>query len=933
MYNVLVPIRLIIKGEFKMGRILIDMDREWKFHLGDVAVDQSNSHNASYSKCKAGAASGPDGKHWNDREWRTLDLPHDYFSESDMMADNLHSHGYRTRDNAWYRKSFVLDRSLEDKQLLLCFEGTAVNAEFYFNGSLMARSFSAYTETFFDITERAYFDGRANVLAVHINGFETEGWWYEGAGIYRHVRLYAKEKLHIAHNGIFGKPVLKTGTKNSWKVEVETVVENSDYSPTNATVRATLYDGDSVIAESLSAETVCDYASKTVVNQRLSVSRPTRWDVDNPKLYTLKVEVLNNGKVVDAESTRIGFRTFFVDAEKGFFLNGRALKLKGTCNHQDHAGVGVAVPDSVQYYRIKRLKEMGTNAYRCAHNLPAKEILDACDELGLIVMDENRRFEARTEVLEYLDIMVRRDRNHPSVIFWSLFNEEPLQNTEEGAKIFRRMRSVVEHLDDSRLITGAINGTMEGAGLEMDITGINYAMRNIEGMHAKHPNQPIIGSENNSAVTTRGCYLTDTEGAQVLANYDEETVPWGQTVRETWDFVRKHDYFAGIFIWTGFDYRGEPTPFKWPSVSSQFGIMDTCGFPKDSFYFNKACFTDKPMVHLLPHWNWQKGDTVRVMAVSNCDEVELFLNGRSLGRKHNDVCTDTPEWQVEFERGRISAKAYRNGKCVAKAEQRTAGKPYSVSVEANTLDIKNDGQDTVVLNVCVKDKRGVVVPYADNLIRFDVIGDGYVRGVGNGDPNSHESDVLPERRAYCGLCQALVSSKLGAENISVRVHSEGLVDQTVTLNVNKVEPPVLVKNAGSYIIGGFTMSAVTDTRPDPLIELADNDMNSFIPVELVNHCHQPDFHDGWRIYRVQPRIYNKTSCSLKFSYIRFHYAEFYVNGKLIDTVDRHVNGEYVTPFFEAKPNSTVDVRILMRTENESPRYGAGLAGIAEINEK
>ena len=915
-----------------MGRILIDMDREWKFHLGDISVEAVNSHSTSYARCKAGAVVGPGGKTWSDRDWRTVDLPHDYFSESDMRAENLLSHGYRTRNNAWYRKSFVLDPSLEGKELLLVFEGTAVNAEFYFNGSLMARSFSAYTETVFDITDRAYFDGRTNTLAVYINGFETEGWWYEGAGIYRHVRLYAKEKLHIAHNGIFGKPVLKKGTKNSWNVEVETTLENSNYTPSSASVRAVLLDGESVVAESVSAETVCDYAAKTVVNQKLSVSRPERWDIDNPKLYKLKIEVIRDGEVIDSESTRIGFRTFYVDAQKGFFLNGRPLKIKGTCNHQDHAGVGVAVPDSVQYYRIQRLKDMGTNAYRCSHNLPTKAVLDACDELGMIVMDENRRFESRDEVLEYLDIMVRRDRNHPSVIFWSLFNEEPLQNTEEGAKIYRRMRAIVEHLDDSRLITGAINGNMEGTGLEMDVTGINYYIRNIEAMHAKHPTQPMIGAENNSAITTRGCYISDREGAQVLANYDEEVVPWGQRIRETWDFTRKHDYFAGIFIWTGFDYRGEPTPFTWPSVSSQFGIMDTCGFPKDSFYFNKACFTDKPMVHLLPHWNWKKGDTVRVMAVSNCDEVELFLNGKSLGRKPNDICTNNPEWQLEFVAGRISAKAYRNGKCVAKTEQRTAGKPYALRVQTNTLDVKNDGQDTVVVNVAVVDKKGVVVPYADDLVKFEVIGDGFVRGVGNGDPNSHESDILPERHAYCGLCQALVSSKLGAKDIALRVYAEGLVESNITLNVIDVEPPVTVINAADSTIDGFTMSEVTKERPDPLVEIADNDMNSFAPVVLVNHTHQPDFYDGWRIYRVRPKVYDKTTCYFRFSYARFNYAEVYVNGKLLDVVDRRLNGEYTTPSFVAEAHSTLDVRILMRVENESPQFGAGLAGTVKIYE-
>lgn len=913
-----------------MGRILIDMDREWRFHLGEIHTEVVNSHSAVYIASKAGNVTGAGGRIWDDSEWRVLDLPHDYLSESNFAPDNLLSHGYRTRSNAWYRKSFILDKSMEDKQLLLCFEGTAVNAEFYFNGSLMARSFSAYTETVFDISERAFFDGRANVLAVHINGLETEGWWYEGAGIYRHVRLYAKNKLHIAHNGIFAKPTLKKGTKNSWNVELETTVENSDYSPTNLSIHAAIYDGERLIAENTSATATCDYASKKAILQRLSVSRPTRWDVDNPKLYTLKVDVIYNGEIVDSESTRIGFRTFSIDAQKGFFLNGRPLKIKGTCNHQDHAGVGVAVPDSVQYYRIQRLKEMGTNAYRCSHNLPNKEILDACDELGLIVMDENRRFETRDEVLQYLEIMVRRDRNHPSVIFWSLFNEEPLQNTVEGGRIFRKMRSVVEHLDDSRLIMGAINGNMEGSGQYMDVAGINYWLGAVPTMHEKYPNLPVIGSENNSAVSTRGCYKSDKVNAHVLANYDEEVVPWGQNIRTTWEFTRKNDYFAGIFIWTGFDYRGEPTPFEWPSVSSQFGIMDTCGFPKDSFYFNKACFTDKPMVHLLPHWNWKKGETVRVMAVSNCDEVELFLNGKSLGKKPNDICTNNPEWQVDFVPGRISAKAYRNGKVVAKAEQRTAGKPYCLKIETNTLEIKNDGQDTVVVNVSVRDKKGIVVPFADNLVKFDVIGDGFVRGVGNGDPNSHELDNIPERHAYCGLCQALVTSKLGAEKITVCVHSDGIIEDTVELFVKDVDKPIIIEPANNTVLSGFTASSVTQERPDPLIELADNDMNSFSAVDLSGDHYQLDYTTGWRIYRVQPQMFGKTNAYIRFSRINVGYAEIYADGVLVDKIGQPITGEYITPVFKVNGNKNTDIRILTHIESANEYEGAGFAGIVEL---
>ena len=914
-----------------MERIVMNLDYEWRFHRGDIVLQAGNTHADSYGSCKAGAVVGPAGKIWNDFDWCKVDLPHDYYAESDFNENNLLSHGYRDRCNAWYRKSFVLDESLADRELFICFEGTAVNAEFYFNGSLMERSFSAYTETFFDVTDRAYFDGRPNVLAVYIKGLETEGWWYEGAGIYRHVKLYAKNKMHIAHNGVFGKPVLKKGTKNSWTVEVETTLENSNYKDGTADLRAYISDGETVIAEHTVQEIAVGADTARAVLQKLSVSRPKRWDVDDPKLYTLTVEVIRDGETVDRETARIGFRTFAIDAEKGFFLNGRPLKIKGTCNHQDHAGVGVGVPDSVQYYRIKRLKEMGTNAYRCAHNLPAKEILDACDELGLIVMDENRRFESRKEVLEYLDIMVKRDRNHPSVIFWSLFNEEPLQNTDEGAKIFRRMKSRVLQLDDSRLLVGAMNGSsMEGAGLEMDMVGINYSLKAIDKLHELHPELPVIGSENNSAVTTRGCYASDKEGAQVLSNYDEEAVKWGQTVRETWDFTRKRDYFAGIFIWTGFDYRGEPTPFTWPSVSSQFGIMDTCGFAKDSFYFNKACFTEKPMVHLLPHWTHKKGETVRVMAVSNCEEVELFLNGRSLGRKPCDVC-EPPEWQVEYAPGRISAKAYRKGKCAAKDEQRTAGKPFAIRLLPVSDSIANDGADTAIVNCCVVDKRGIVVPHADHLIRFDIEGEARIRGVGNGDPNSHEPDHTPYRRAFCGWCQALVTSAPGARSVCVRASAEGLESAEAVLNVRKVPMPLCPRSITNYILEGFTMSEVTETKPDATATIADNDMNSFTPIQFVKDVFQSDFRNGWRIYRTRPKAAKDGEYRLDFLRARFAYGEIYVDGVLIDRVEEPVRGPYVSRPFTVKAGTTHDIRILLRVDNE--RFpAAGISGRIEMKE-
>jgi len=915
-------------------RTVYNLDLGWRFHRGELVTEVDNSHSASYQSSKAGAAGGGAKKEFADSQWRLVDLPHDYMAESEMAAENLHSHGYRERTNAWYRKSFTLDEALKGKALTICFEGTAVDAEFYFNGSLMERRFSAYTETVFDITDRAYFDGRPNVLAVHINGFSTEGWWYEGSGIYRHVKLYAADKLHIDHNGIFAKPLLKKGTKNSWNVELTTTLYNRAYEDDAATVRATLFDGDTVIAQSVSPLTLVAGLTKVDAKQKLSVSRPTRWDVDNPKLYDLRVEVVKDGEVLDNDTVRIGFRTFYMDAEKGFFLNDRPLKIKGTCNHQDHAGVGVAIPDTLQYYRIQRLKDFGCNAYRASHNLPSKEVLDACDELGLIVMDENRRFESREEVLEFLRIMVKRDRNHPSVMFYSLFNEEPLQNVEEGGRIFRHMRKVVEQLDDSRLITGAINApavSHEGAGEYMDVIGINYAIDATESIHLNHLDRPIIGSENNSAVTTRGCYASDKEGAQVLSQYDgEEVVPWGQSIAKTWDFTRKHDYHAGIFIWTGFDYRGEPTPFKWPSVSSQFGIMDTCGFAKESFYYNKACFTDKPMVHLMPHWNWRDGETVRVVAITNCDEAELLVNGVSLGKKAADVC-DQPTWEVPFTKGRIEAKAYRNGKCVARDVQRTVGKPRAIKIDTYRDYVTDDGQDVVIVNCSVVDARGREVPTATNHLYFEIEGDGVLLGVGNGDPNSHESDVLPERNLFAGHCQAIIRALPQAKTLKIRVTGDKLEAAEFAPAIIPVQPPQYIESVGNDFIGGITQSEVTAERPDPLIVLNDDNQNSFTPPTGVDTDGYPsDYKDGWRILRMTPTLPphgDNTTYTLAFPQVRLEVLEVYVNGKQVLCKHEWMNNVSVSCAFtvDAAVEKT-DIRVLMYVKDNT--YSRGIKGYA-----
>ena len=907
-------------------RITLNLDKDWRFHFGEVKTEAQKTHSDSYQLAKAGNAPGPAARNgFDDSAWRSVDLPHDYLSETDFSPENLHSHGYKTRGNGWYRKTFRLDESLRGRNLTLVFEGMSVASTVYFNGSIAGRLFSAYSELEIDITDRAAFGDALNTLAVHIDGLSTEGWWYEGAGIYRHVRLICTDPLHIAHNGLWVKPQPVPGTENDWTVELETTVANRAYDPAEFTVRAAICDGDTVLAEGESAPAQCPADDRTAVTQTLRMQNPTRWDIDAPKRYEMRVTLCRNGEPVDADCARFGFRTIAIDADKGFFLNGRPVKLKGVCCHQDHAGVGVAVPDSIQYFRVRRLKEMGVNAYRCSHNMPAKEILDACDEYGLIVMDENRRFECSPEVLGFVENMVRRDRNHPCVAFYSLFNEEPLQSTPEGRAIYRRMASCVRKLDNTRLLTGAINDSLhpEGTALEMDVTGMNYGIPNLAAIHAQFPHQPIIGSENNSAVTTRGCYRTDRD-AHVLSNYDEEVVPWGQTIRETWAFTRSHDYMAGIFIWTGFDYRGEPTPFNWPSCSSQFGIMDTCGFAKDSFYQNRACFVEEPMIHLLPHWNWAAGDTVRVMTASNCTEAELFLNGRSLGRKPSDACAPC-EWQVAFEPGTLRAVGYRDGRAVCADEQQTTGAPVAVGLEPDRDWIANDGADTVPVTVFAADAQGRRVPTAANAITFEVSGDGFVLGVGNGDPNCHESDQLPARSLYCGLCQALIQARPGAKTLTLTARSAGLAPATVTFTVREVPQPNYLYRTVSHAVTGVQISqSCFDERPDPNHVYADNDMNSFAALTLdeQNGALQADFTHGWRLYRLPVRVpaggHTDKPVTLTFARLGCAEAELWLRGARIWACGTS-NGDAAVIPLPMQPGESAELRLLLRARDGAPQ--------------
>ncbi len=476
------------------------------------------------------------------------------------------------------------------------------------------------------------------------------------------------------------------------------------------------------------------------------LTSPVLWSVESPYLYELVTTVRSGSSVVDSYKTPFGIRTVRFDPKEGFFLNGKHLDLKGTNNHQDHAGVGTAIPDALQEFRIKRLKEMGANAYRCSHNPPTPELLDVCDRLGMLVIDENRLMGTNTEHLDLLKRMILRDRNHPSVIIWSLGNEEwAMEGNITGARIASTMQTYAQRLDPTRRIITAISGGWgHGISTVIDVMGFNYIFNgNIDEQHAKFPDQPSIGTEETTSRSTRGVYEDDCSNAHMEAT---DRKPSGRGIEEGIKFYAARPFLSGLFFWTGFDYRGEPHPFGWPQVTSQYGIVDLCGFPKDMFYYLKSWWTDEPVLHLFPHWNWKgkEGQAISVWAYSNCDEVELFLNNKSAGRKTMPKNSHIA-WEVDYEPGTLLARGYKSGKEILTDLVETTGEPAVIRLIPNRQTMKSDGEDVAVITVQVNDLKGRLVPTAGNEIAFSLQGPGRIIGVGNGDPSSHEPDKYFER--------------------------------------------------------------------------------------------------------------------------------------------------------------------------------------------
>ena len=779
----------------------INIDEDWKFHFGnasDPVRDFNYSIATVFSKSGGGRGTAIDPR-FNDSAWRELNLPHDWAVELPFVRVddlNVESHGYKPVGGifpetsiGWYRKHFTISGRDSGSRFQIRFDGIFRNANIWINGIFLGNNPSGYIGAAYDITDYIRFD-RDNVLVVRVDATQYEGWFYEGAGIYRHTWLEQYDDLHIAENGLCVRTDIQD---KDAAVTVVTTVSNEELVRADAKVSTYITDRDGkVIGRSPSTTVSIPMNGTETVRQKISVRDARRWSLEDPYLYRAIAVVSSEKGIADTTLCRFGIRTIHFDPSQGFFLNGKHVKILGANNHQDHAGVGTAMPDYLQYYRIALLKNMGVNACRTSHNPPSPVFLDACDSLGMLVLDENRLMNSSPEYMGQFERLILRDRNHPSVFLWSIGNEEGMIQTNSiGKRIAQTLIARQKELDPDRTSTYAADlpNVYHGINEVIPIRGFNYRQFGVADYHRDHPDQPVLGTEMGSTVTSRGVYEKDS-----LRGYlpDEDLIspPWASKAEDWWVLAAENSYWMGGFVWTGFDYRGEPTPYRWPNINSHFGIMDMCGFPKNIYYYYQSWWTDKDILHISPHWNWRDrtGKPIEVWVNTNADNVELFLNGKSLGKKdmpRNSHLT----WQVNYEPGTLSAIAYKKGKKLT-ASVETTGPPAEVVLTPYKTTMLADGKDAAVINVSVVDKDGREVPDADNLIRFALAGAGKIIGVGNGDPSSHEPDKCVDgawqRSLFNGKCQVIVQSDEHSGTVSFKAIAAGL--RTGSTDIFTVSP-------------------------------------------------------------------------------------------------------------------------------------------------
>lgn len=796
------------------GRERLSMDFDWKFALGHLYdMDKDYGYRGDNSKLgahfKTADTSGPARADFDDSRWGTIDLPHDWAMglEYDKAAERFHGYKkigvkYPANSVGWYRKSFEIPQTDLNRRLSIQFDGVFRNSRVWLNGHLMARQPSGYTSFAFDITDYANY-GRKNTLVVRVDASGSEMENYEGAGLYRHVWLTKTEPLHVAECGTFvTSQVKQTGGKTLAVLTVKTTLANEQDKNASCKLVSTIFDaGGANVGADRTARTINAWESDQAV-QSITVEDAKLWSVESPYLYGLTTTIKQDGRTVDTYRTTFGMRTIEFDANEGFLLNGKPTKLKGVCCHQQWGGLGTAVPDRIWDFQIESLKAMGANAYRCSHNQRSPEFLDACDRLGMLVLDEVRTPGSTQEYLGQLETMIRRDRNHPSIILWSLGNEEwVIQDTVTGARLVKTMKRLVHRLDPTRLVTLAMNGGWGSpVSKEVDVQGCQYGNDPaMDALHRKLPQTPIIQTESCATLSTRGIYEND-RAKGYYAAYDTKWPDWwGDSSEIMWSFCAKRKWLGGTFVWTGFDYFGEPSPCNWPQLHSNFGIMDRVGFPKDNYYYYKSWWSGETVLHVLPHWNWEgkEGKPIDVWCHSNCEEIELIVNGQSCGRKKMPRNLHL-QWEVTYNPGYIEARGYNGGKEVCVGRRETTGEAAAIRLIPDRAKIRADNRDVSLVTVEIVDAKGRLVPTANNKITFTVSDNGKILGVDNGDPSCRVVSGNRPCQVFGGLLQVIVQSGQQAGAITLKARTPDIREAEVTIDaeVCTPEPFVLSLQAG-----------------------------------------------------------------------------------------------------------------------------------------